>query len=107
MDITYYLVLQRHDRIILGGVDVENMEAVLSAQVICNVGEGGAGSLGHTVIDDNQILNLRQCRRVPQAVPYLSLLHLSHLVSGHGALCRRKDMIIFTSANMHFIFYFA
>ncbi len=78
---------------------MKNMEAVLSAQVICNVGEGGAGSFGHTVIDDNQILNLRQCRRVPQAVPYLSLLHLSHLVSGHGALCRRKDMIMFISTK--------
>lgn len=72
---------------------MENMEAVLSAQVICDVGEGCASSLGHTVIDDDQILNLRQCWRVPQAVPCLSLLHFSHLVSGHGALCRKKECI--------------
>lgn len=97
MEWTSYLVLQGHDRIVFGGVDVENMEAVLSAQVICDVGEGSAGSLRNTVVDDDQILNLRQRWRIPQAVPRLSLLHLSHLVSGHGALCRRKKDFIFLS----------
>lgn len=69
---------------------MENMETVLSAQVVRNVGEGGAGSLGYTVIDDDQILNLRRRWQVPQAVPRLSLLYFSHLMSGHSALCRRE-----------------
>ena len=38
-----HLVLQGHDGVVLGGVDVQHVEVVLGAQVVGDVGEGGAG----------------------------------------------------------------
>lgn len=85
------LVLDGHDWVVFGGVDVQDMVAVLPAQVVGDVGEGGAGCLGHAVVDDHQVvLAVRQCRRrvsLPQAVLRVALLDLSHLVSGDGSLC--------------------
>lgn len=49
------LILHGHDRIVLGGVDVQDMVVVLPAQVIGNVAEGGAGRFGHPVVDDDQV----------------------------------------------------
>lgn len=64
---------------------------VLPAQVVGDVGEGGAGSLGHPVVDDHQVIlaaGQRCCRlTLPQAVLHVPLLDLPHLVSGDGSLC--------------------
>lgn len=66
---------------------------VLPAQVVGDVGEGGAGCLGHAVVDDDDVvfaLGQRRGRRIPfpQTVLCVSLLDLSHLVSGDGSFCR-------------------
>lgn len=50
------LVLYGHDRVVLGGVDVQDMVVVLPAQVVGDVGEGGAGRLGHAVVDDDKVV---------------------------------------------------
>lgn len=87
------LVLYGHDRVVLGGVDVQDVVVVLPAQVVGDVGEGGAGRLGHAVVDDYHVvfaLGQRRGQRVPfsQAVLRVPLLDLSHLVSGDGSLWR-------------------
>lgn len=51
-----HLVLYGHDRVVLGGVDVQDVVVVLPTQVIGDVGEGGAGRFGHAVVDDNQVV---------------------------------------------------
>lgn len=35
---------------------MQHMEVVLGTQVVGDVGEGGAGRLGHAVVDDDQIV---------------------------------------------------
>lgn len=84
------LVLYGHDRVVLGGVDVQDVVVVLPAQVVGDVGEGGAGRLGHAVVDDDNVvfaLGQRRGRRVPfpQAILRVPLFDLSHLVSGDGS----------------------
>lgn len=83
------LVLQGHDRVVLGGVDVQDVVVVLSAQVVGDVGEGGAGRLGHAVVDDDHVILAagQRCRRVPlpQAVLRVPLLDLSYLMAGDGS----------------------
>lgn len=64
---------------------------VLPTQVIGDVGEGGAGRLGHAVVDDDQIIfavGRKQGRRVPypETILCVPLLDLSYLVSGDGSL---------------------
>lgn len=96
------LVLYGHDGVVLGGVDVQDVVVVLPAQVVGDVGEGGAGRLGHAVVDDDEVvlvLGRRRGRRVPfpQAVLRVPLLDLSHLMSGDGSLWRgRKEVFLFT-----------
>lgn len=84
------LVLYGHDWVVLGGVDVQDMVVVLPTQVIGNVGEGGAGCLGHAVVNDDHIIftvGWRWGGRVPfpQAVLCVPLLDLSHLVPGDSS----------------------
>jgi len=50
------LVLYGHNWVVLGGVYVQNMVVVLPAQVVGDVGEGGAGCLGHAVVDDDHVI---------------------------------------------------
>ena len=50
------LVLYGHDGVVLGGVDVQDVVVVFPAQVVGNVGEGGAGRLGHAVVDDYYVI---------------------------------------------------
>lgn len=50
------LVLYGHDRVVLGGVDVQDVVAVLPTQVVGDVCEGRAGRLGHSVVDDDDIV---------------------------------------------------
>lgn len=52
------LVLQGHDWIVLGGINMQNVVAVLSTEVVGNVCEGRAASFRHTVVDDKQIIVL-------------------------------------------------
>lgn len=81
------LILYGHDWVVLGGVDVQDVVVVLPAQVIGDVGEGGAGRLGHAVVDDDHVIfALGQRRRVPfsQAVLCVPLLDFSYLMSGDG-----------------------
>lgn len=90
-----HLVLYGHDRVVLGSVDVQDVIVVLPTQVVGDVGEGGAGRLGHTVVDNDHIVVVvgqRRSRRVPfpQAVLRVSLLDLSYLMSGNGSLWRRE-----------------
>lgn len=85
------LVLYGHDGVVLGRVDVQDVVVVLPAKVVGNVGEGGAGRLGHAVVDDDHIFALGQRRRrrlsLPQPILRVPLLNLSYLVSGDGPLC--------------------
>lgn len=69
---------------------------VLPAQVVGDVGEGGAGRLGHAVVDDDDVVFVvgrRRSRRVPfpQTVLRVPLLDLSYLVSGDGSLWGGDD----------------
>lgn len=81
------LVLQGHDWVVLGGVDVQDVVVVLPTQVVGDVGEGGAGRLGNAVVDDDHVVFAIRWRRarvpVPQAVLRVPLLDLSHLMSGN------------------------
>lgn len=51
-----HLVLQGHDRVILAGVDVKDMVVVPAAQVVGEIGEGGTGCFGHSVVNDHYIV---------------------------------------------------
>lgn len=84
------LVLYGHDRVVLGGVDVQDVVVVLPTQVVGDVCEGRAGRLGHSVVDDDDVVfavGPGHERRVPlpQAVLCVPLLDLSHLMPGDGA----------------------
>lgn len=62
------LVLYGHDRVVLGGVDVQDVVVVLPTQVVGDVCEGRAGRLGHSVVDDDHIVfvvGFGRERRVP------------------------------------------
>lgn len=64
---------------------MQHMIVVLVAQVIGDVGEGGTGCFGHSVVDDHQIIfldqgHLRSLLNVP-------LLNLSYLMSGNDSFC--------------------
>lgn len=50
------LVLYGHDRVVLGRVDVQDVEVILPAQVVGDVGERGAGRLGHAVVDYDHVV---------------------------------------------------
>lgn len=85
------LVLYGHDRVVLGRVDVQDVEVILPAQVVGDVGERGAGRLGHAVVDyDHVVLAVSWLRwgqgvPLPQTVLRVPLLDLSYLVSGDGS----------------------
>jgi len=88
---TPHLVLQGQDRVVLGGVDVQDVEAVLATEVVGDVGEGGAGRLGHPVVDDHHVVGRAQRWGPLTTTPNtttttLTLLHLRHLVPGDGPL---------------------
>lgn len=92
------LVLDGHDRVVLCGVDVQDMVAVLSTQVVGDIGEGGAGRLGHAVVDNHNVVlavgwQQRQRVPLPEAVLRVPLLDLSNLVPGDGALCRGRQRV--------------
>lgn len=86
------LVLDGHDRVVLGRVDVQHVVAVLATQVIGDIGEGSAGRLGHAVVDNDHVVfavGWQQGQRVslPEAILRVPLLNLSNLVPGDGSLC--------------------
>lgn len=80
------LILQGHDWIVLGGIDMQNMVAVLGTKVVGDVCEGRAASFGYTVVDDEQIISLCGCGGFTNQVVILPLLHLMQLQPGHSAL---------------------
>jgi len=83
-----HLVLQRHDGIVFGRIDVQHVEAVLPAEVVGDVGEGRAGRLGHSVVDDDRVFALGRRRQFPPGGVFaVTLLHFGHLVSGDSAFC--------------------
>ena len=86
-----HLVLYGHDGVVLGGVDVQHVEAVLPTQVVGDVGEGGAGRLGHSVVDDDHVVFFCQWGGFPPQVFTVSLLHFCQLVSGNGPFCTGKS----------------
>lgn len=62
------LVLYGHDRVVLCGVDVQDVVVVLPTQVVGDVGEGGAGRLWHAVVNDDDVILVvgrKRGRRVP------------------------------------------
>lgn len=84
------LVLYGHDWVVLCRVDVQDMVVVLPAQVVGDVGEGGAGRLGHAVVDDDHVvlaIGRQQGERFPFPEPVLRvpLLDLSNFVPGDGS----------------------
>lgn len=85
-----HLVLERHDRVVFGGVDVQDMEAVLPTQVVGDVSEGCAGRLGHSVVDDDHVIPACWGWKLPPGVFIVALLYLGHLVSGNGSFCTCK-----------------
>lgn len=88
-----HLVLHGHDRVVLGGVDVQHVVVVLATQVVGDVGEGGAGRLRHAVVDNHHVLaaGRRGGLPLPQAVLRVPLLDLVHLVPGDGPLCPEEE----------------
>lgn len=80
------LILQGHDWIVLGGVDMQNVVAVLGTKVVGDICEGRAASFGYAVVDDEQIITLCMRRGVTNRVKILPLLHLMQLQPGHSAL---------------------
>lgn len=73
------------------------MEAVLPTQVIGYVGEGGAGRLGHPVVDDDHIVFFSQWRQVPPTVFTVPLLYFCHLMSSNGTFWKGRQRNILTS----------
>lgn len=88
-----HLVLQRHDGIVFGRIDVQDVEAILPTQVVGDVGERRAGRLGDSVVDDDHVVFVCRWRRFPTCIFIVALLYFSDLVSGNGAFCtyRRHD----------------
>lgn len=106
------LVLEGHDRVVLGGVDVQDVVVVLPAQVVGDVGEGSAGCLGHPVVDDDHVILAvgQRCGWVPlpQAVLRVPLLDLSYLVSGDGSFWgdeRKLEKGEFKMQKLDFFFF--
>ena len=52
--------------VILGNVDVEDVEFISSTQVIRNPGEGRAARLWHPIVYHNKIINFSQVGRILQ-----------------------------------------
>lgn len=78
---------------------------VLPAQVVGDVGEGGASRLGHPVVDDDYVVFVvgqRRRRRVPlpQTVLRVPLLDLSYLMSGDGSFWRGKQGVRYRNCRM-------
>lgn len=88
------LVLYGHDRVVLGGVDVQDVVVILPTQVVGNVGEGGAGRFRDAVVDNDYVIfavrRRHRCRiPLPQAVLRVPLLDLPYLVSGDGSFWKQ------------------
>lgn len=64
---------------------MQHMVVVLVAQVVGDVGEGGTGCFGHSVVDDYQIVLLYQGLLRP--LLNVPLLNLSYLMSGNDSFC--------------------
>lgn len=70
---------------------MQDVVAVLPTQVVGDVCEGRAGRLGHSVVDDDDVVfavgvgHARGGVPLPQAVLRVPLLDLSHLVPGDGS----------------------
>lgn len=82
------LILKRHDGIVFAGVDVQHMVVIFVAQVVGDVGEGGAGCFGHSVVDDHRVVLLK----LHLLNPHLTVpsLDLSHLMPGNGLFCNKN-----------------
>lgn len=96
------LVLDGHDGVVPARVDVQDVVVVAPAQVVGDVGEGGAARLRHAVVDDHHVVFVvrqRGRRRVPQAVLQVPLLDLSYLVARDGLFWRRTGEEIEMSAG--------
>lgn len=85
---------------------MQHVVVVLPAQVVGDVGEGGAGGLGHAVVDDDQVVLAvgQRGRRLalPQAVLRVPLLDLPHFMPGDGSLCgndRKPDEALQDSSD--------
>lgn len=90
------LVLQGQDRVVLGGVDVQHVEAILAAQVVGDVCEGRAGCLGHAVVDDDHVVVICHRRRLllqrlpTSGVLAVTLLHLRQLMTGNCLFWKKR-----------------
>ena len=80
--------MQGQDGVVLGGVDVQNVEAVPPTEVVGDVGEGRASCLGHAVVDHHRVIGRAQRRGhlTPGLATPLLLLRLRPLAPGHGSL---------------------
>lgn len=73
---------------------MQDVEAVFPTQVVGDVGEGGAGRLRDSVVDDDHVVFVCQRGQFTARVLAVTLLHFSQLVSGDGAFCKnRKDEV--------------
>lgn len=77
---------------------MQHMVVVLVAQVVGDVGEGGTGCFGHSVVDDHQIVFRYQGRLRP--LLNVPLLNLSYLMSGNGSFCNEREDKIQISAKL-------
>lgn len=74
---------------------MQDVVAVLPTQVVGDVREGRAGRLGHSVVDDDDIVlavgpGRGQRVPLPQAVLRVPLFDLPHLVPGNGSFLEGK-----------------
>lgn len=64
------------------------METILSTKVVSDVGERRAARLGHSVVDDDHVIFVRQRRQIsPTVVVVVALLEISNLMYGNGTFC--------------------
>lgn len=82
-----YLILQRHNRVIFGCIDMQNMVFVLRTEIIGNVCEGCAGSLGYSVVNNHHIIFFIQCHILSGTISCMTLLYFSDFVPCNSPFC--------------------
>lgn len=90
MCVLSHLVLQGHDGVVLAGVDVQDVVVVPAAQVVGEVGEGGAGCFGHSVVDDHEVI-LDVLTRVPHSLLSATFLDVTHFQPCDGTFYRDRS----------------
>lgn len=88
-----YLILQRHNRIIFGCVDMQNMVFVPCTKIIGNICKGRACSFRYSIINYHHIIIIIQSCIWPRSIYRMTLLNFSNFVFCNSPLCKTKHRL--------------